>query len=115
MQFENQCPEKLISNYTELSAIWSEVICLRFFCFFFKLKRSRSILKTWHDFKQIFNRFELSISNGLKFTADHVLSRDSGRVRLCAAQFSEFQKIGKIPYNSEKYAEIVIINTRHCY
>ena len=36
------------------------------FFFFLKLNRSRSILKTWHDFKQIFNRFELSVSNGLQ-------------------------------------------------
>ena len=48
------------------------------------------------------------VSNGLQFTAKHVLFRDSDRVRLCAAQFGQFQKIGKIPYNSKKYAEIGI-------
>ena len=59
-------------------------------------------------YKISFNLCNSNISNGLKFTAEHVLLRDSARVRFCAAQFGQLQKIGKIPYNSEKYAEIVI-------
>ena len=52
-------------------------------------------------------RFENECTKKL-IKAGHALLRDSDRMRFCAAQFGQFQKIGKIPCHNKKCAETVV-------